>query len=153
MVYGGHKWRDGVHKHYNGNMYVTPADAGTNDKGVGWYVKNTADSTFVNNTLISWKAAPQFHYAWSNPSPLCDFNISNNKYYTPGQSSLPFRVDGATSMQQPGVCEGAHANPKPSDIRTLADWQAMTGNGKGSTISTDIDVDGAIALAKWMLGV
>ena len=25
LVYGAHKWRDGIHKHYVHNLYVTPA--------------------------------------------------------------------------------------------------------------------------------
>ena len=37
MVYGSHKWRDGVHKHYFENLYVIPEDATPNAEwGIGW---------------------------------------------------------------------------------------------------------------------
>lgn len=37
MVWGSHKWRDGVNKSYVSNLYVTPPDAGAAQQwGVGW---------------------------------------------------------------------------------------------------------------------
>ena len=37
MVYGSHKWRDGVHKHYFENLCVIPEDATPNAEwGIGW---------------------------------------------------------------------------------------------------------------------
>ena len=64
MVYGSHKWRDGVHKHYFENLYVIPEDSGDNAQwGIGWYCLNTNSSRFVNNTMVSY-ASGQFHYVW-----------------------------------------------------------------------------------------
>ena len=135
MVYGAHKWRDGVHKWYFDNMYVTPSDAGDNDKGVGWYSQHTASSKFYGNTLIDWAAAPQFHFCWSNPNPKSDFDLHANKYFTPGNTTLPFKAGG-------GPC---------GEAASLAEWQTITQNDAGSSISADMDVTRAVALAKVML--
>ena len=57
MVYGSHKWRDGVHKHYFENLYVIPEDATPNAEwGIGWYVVSSeallsAVLQTVNTTL------------------------------------------------------------------------------------------------------
>ena len=149
MVYGSHKWRDGVHKWYFENLYVTPADAGENAQwGIGWYCLNTNSSKFYNNTFVSWTGTGKFHYVWSTPFPSSDFDVSDNTYYTPGSPSLPFSVAGGGTMNPPG-------SPKPkgpsSGIKALADWQSYTANDRGSTISADFDLARTVALAEQYL--
>ena len=79
MVYGSHKWRDGVHKWYVNNLYVMPEDSGPNAVwGIGWYCLNTNSSKFENNTMVSFTADPQFHYVWSIPTEAADFVVSGN---------------------------------------------------------------------------
>ena len=145
-MYGSHKWRDGVHKWYFDNLYVTPGDATMNAEfGVGWYSLNTNSSKFYNNTMVNWANA-HFHYVWSVPFAQADFSLSDNSYYTPGTATLPFRVGGGGGMNPPG-------SPKQkgpaSAIKTLADWQAYTGgNDQRSTISADFDLHRTVALAE-----
>ena len=134
MVYGGHKWRDGVHKWYTNNLYVTPADASASQQwGIGWYTPNTKSSRFTNNTMITYGSQSQFHFTWSLPLPDADFVVGSNEYYTPGNDKLPFRVGGQDT------------------VRTLKDWQKLTQNDLGSVISSDMDLPRIMAKAEELL--
>ena len=148
LVYGAHKWRDGIHKHYVENLYVTPPDAGASQTwGVGWYTPNTNASAFLNNTFVSFKPNnTQFHYVWSVPGPALDFNISGNRYFTPSDASLGFRVAGRGGM-------GPTPPFAPSTVATLAQWQALTGSDAGATISADMDLQHTLAMAEEHLGL
>ena len=86
--------------------------------------------------MMDWQALPQFHYCWSNPEPSSDFDIHANKYFTPGNAALPFHVGGS-------ACSNT--------IQSLADWQNKTKNDAGSTISADMDIKRAVAMARTML--
>jgi hypothetical protein len=149
LVYGSHKWRDGVHKWYSSNLYVMPVDSvPAQTWGIGWYTLNTNSSRFTNNTMVSWAPAAQFHYCWSLPLPYADFTVADNRYFTPGNSTLPFRVGGGGGMNPPG-------SPVPpmkvSAVDSLEKWQQLTGNDMGSTISADMDLQRVLALAKLYL--
>ena len=76
--------------------------------------------------------------------PNYDFKISNNKYFTPGATSLPFHVAGGAGMNP----DRKGPSIRPNNIATLAQWQAMTGNDAGSTISADIDLPRVIKQAE-----
>eukprot|EP00656_Telonema_subtile_P020258 TRINITY_DN21409_c0_g1_i2.p1 TRINITY_DN21409_c0_g1~~TRINITY_DN21409_c0_g1_i2.p1 ORF type:complete len:232 (-),score=38.31 TRINITY_DN21409_c0_g1_i2:108-803(-) len=134
LVYGSHKWRDGVHKWYTHNLYVMPPDStGSQQWGVGWYSTNTNSSKFLNNTMVTFASRSQFHYVWSLPLPSLDFQVGNNQYYTPNDPNLTFRVGG-----------------RP-EITTLGAWQALCQNDLGSQISADIDVERTVAMATKLL--
>jgi hypothetical protein len=140
--------RDGVHKWYQNNLYVMPKDAAPSQHwGIGWYTLNTNSSKFTNNTMVSWAKGPaaQFHYTWSLPTPFSGFEVADNKYYTPGNAKLPFHVGGSGHMNPPGA-------PKPhssqASITSLAEWQQLTGNDVGSTMSSDMDLKRVLAQAE-----
>eukprot|EP00039_Didymoeca_costata_P024933 m.11883 g.11883 ORF g.11883 m.11883 type:complete len:934 (-) comp4550_c0_seq1:83-2884(-) len=133
-IYGSHKWRDGVNKSYVSNLYVTPPDAvGSQQWGVGWYTPNTARSTFLGNTMVNWGDRTQFGYSWSVPTPTADFQVDNNRYFTPNQTSLPFNVGGG---------HGCHS---------FAAWQAMCKCDEHSTISADMTLSQTLTIAKQYL--
>ena len=157
LVYGAHKWRDGIRKHYVDNLYVTPRDAAALPSqrwGVGWYTPNTAASAFVNNTFVSFlppgAGSTQFHYVWSVPGPAAsvtsDFEVSGTRYFTPNDASLGFRVGGSGTV-------GTKPPFPPSTVATLAQWQALTGADAGATISADMDVARTVALAEEFLNM
>ena len=135
LVYGAHKWRDGIHKHYVHNLYVTPADAATNSLwGIGWYTPNTNSSVFSNNTFCNWSPTPQFHYTWSVPLPSADFSLYDNAYYTLNKhATAPFLVGGSFGK----------------NVTTLAGWQKLTQNDARSTHSTSgMDLPKTVAIAE-----
>jgi hypothetical protein len=40
LVWGAHKWRDGVNKSYVSNLYVSPPQSsGAQTWGIGWYCR------------------------------------------------------------------------------------------------------------------
>ena len=146
LVYGSHKWRDGVHKWYYSNLYVMPVDSvPAQTWGIGWYTLNTMSSRFTNNSMVSWTPTAQFHYCWSLPLPYAGFSVANNSYFTPGNPKLPFRVGGSGSMNP----KGSPTPPmKVSAVNTLEKWQELTGNDMGSTISADMDLQRVLAQAE-----
>ena len=148
LVYGAHKWRDGVHKWYTDNLYVMPVDSmAAQTWGIGWYTLQTNSSRFTNNTMVSWAAAAQFHYCWSLPLPYADFTVADNRYFTPGNAKMPFRVGGTGNMNP----KGSPAPPggmKVSAVDSLEKWQQLTGNDKGSTMSDDMDRQRVMAQAE-----
>jgi hypothetical protein len=151
MVYGSHKWRDGVHKWYFDNLYVMPVDSvSAQTWGIGWYLLNTNSSRFTNNTMVTWAPAAQFHYIWSIPQPYADVVIADNHYFTPNNSNLPFKVGGS-----PHPAYTPKGSPKPpitvNQVDSLAKWQLLTGNDVGSTISADMDLKRVLAQAEQYL--
>ena len=126
LIYGSHKWRDGVHKWYFENLYVMPVDSvSAQTWGIGWYTLNTNSSRFTNNTMVNWAPAAQFHYCWSLPLPYADFTVADNKYFTPGNSKLPFKVP-KTCPTNFSTCWTAFGHP--SAVQVSRTSFSMTAN-------------------------
>jgi hypothetical protein len=70
---------------------------------------------------------------WSTPPP-------NPRYFTPLSKELGYHVGGSGSI-------GTKPPFAPNQVKTLADWQRLTTNDVGSTISADMDIERAIQQA------
>ena len=88
--------------------------------------------------MVSY-ASGQFHYVWSVPLPAVDFELGDNKYYRPNDPTLTFLVKGDAKVF------GA--------VKSLAQWQELTQNDRGSTISADMDLKRILAQAERYLGM
>ena len=131
LIYGSHKWRDGVHKWYFENLYVMPVDSvSAQTWGIGWYTLNTNSSRFTNNTMVNWAPAAQFHYCWSLPLPYADFTVADNKYFTPGNSKLPFKVPNSALTSPPA---GHHTSAVQVSRTSFNAWICDTHRLNAST--------------------
>ena len=88
--------------------------------------------------MVSY-ASGQFHYVWSVPLPSVEFELGDNKYYRPNDPKLTFLVKGDAKVF------GA--------VKSLAQWQELTQNDRGSTISADMDLKRIMAQAERYLGM
>jgi hypothetical protein len=120
-----------THCHCTACSYVSPpTSSAAQTWGIGWYVKNTANSGFLNNTFVNWDARSQFGYTWGVPTPTADFHVDYNSYFTPGRPSTPFKAGSVT---------------------TLAEWQKECDCDAHSSISADIELSTVMTLAKQYL--
>lgn len=149
LVWGAHKWRDGVNKSYVSNLYVVPPGAAQSQQwGIGYYTANTAFSRFSGNTMVAFNQTKhQFAYVWAYgktpmPNKAAGFAVENNHYFTPGSTSMPFAVAGdPKDVHSGGSCK----------ISSLAQWQQCCDCEKGSTVSHEISEAEILAMAEGYL--
>ncbi len=126
MVLGGFKIRDGVNRAQSNNLVVNARLADPQVSGFN-------STTIENNVAISNSGD---FYACVGKAMAGGTLTQNNQYFTPGNDAVPFHESSCADKT----------------YQTLADWQ-QAGFDKGSTISSDMTVEKAIALAEKLLGM